>query len=1294
MPQPEASTVTLLFTDLANSAELLQRAGDERAQRIFQAHHRLLKRFVAAHGGREARWLGDGWIAVFASPADAVHCAVAMQLAARRRAADARLAIRVGLHIGETLRDETDYFGTAVVIARCLCGSGQAAQVVCSAQVCTQLADPHGFTFRDSGALAVAGLTEPVPSAEVMYQQDQPLALLTHTPFVGRAAELARLAARLQEVRVGSGGVLLLAGEPGIGKTRTLEECAETARTQGALVLWGRCYEGEAARPYGPFVEALSEYAHGADPDALCADLGLGAAPLARLVPALRERLPDIPEPVALQPDEERVRLLDACAQFLIALAARAPLVLVLDDLHWADAASVALLRHVARFAARHPLLLLGAYRDVDVTPQHPLADALGALPRETRCEHVALTGLGNNEVEELLEAVAYQKVPDAVVTGLTAETNGNPFFIREILLHLAEEGKIIRREGRWISSLTVDQLGIPHGVRHVILRRLGRLSESAKRLLSAAAGFSGSFRFDLAARVAALDEAAALDAIDEALAAQLLCTTGASDSFDFSHALVRHTLYAELSPPRQVRLHRQIAEAMEQVYGDPSASSGEAPSRCSGQAGAVERAGEIVRHYHQSASLPGAERGVPYGLAAAAQAESSAAFAETADYLRIVLDLLSEGDVRRPRLLCQLGVTLAFAQDAERALAVVREAAPLIEQTEGRVAAAEYLAGLLDPLFEGGFYPAAFEVARMGLGYVGDRRDTLWAPFAAIATIEREFADAESRITIDSPEREEIGELLTQLAPVPPGYAQTFIRRDRRPTVWDVGAGVFWRGEYRSSLPLLYEQAASHTKLGLIVSALNWWTVIARCHIALGDFALAHEALARATRLVERIPGPSARKSLLVHTEEQLRAALDEGWDQQMGVPGVPRPQRLPRDRAATDAAIARIHARMRRTEPALRRLSMAIPAIERAPGWADGYTRVVFDAAETLWLTERTDHIEIIEHNLRTKVIAPDFRYPMTDGRLALARLCALRGSYDEASEWFSKARVVLDEQGARPLRAIVDYDEALMFVRRGAAGDHERAEPLLTAALQQFHALGMPGWIQRADELRAPRVAAALDTVARQDGTGETSGSVVRTAPEVSATSIHASDVAVQHHEGDYWTLTYDGATGRLKDTNGLHYLAHLVCHPGQAFHVLNLMNDGCQGVSRGGGHENGAPLLDVRAKAEYRQRLKDLRAELEEAEQFNDGGRTERLRAEIEAITEQLAAAVGLGGRDRHAASAAERARSTVTQRIRAAIKKIHQRSPSLADRLARRVKTGTFCVYEPDPAHPIVWQLDQ
>src|SRR5262249_5954114 len=312
--------------------------------------------------------------------AEAVRCAIAMQQAARRRAAGERLSIRVGLNVGEVKREESDYFGTPVVIARHLCDRAEGGQILCSAVVPGLLVGQSAFTFRECGPIEINGLAAPVSACEVLYRGDQPTALLTHTPFVGRTNELARLAAKLQEVRAGHGGLAMLAGEPGIGKTRTLEEFAETARNAGAHLLWGRCYEGEAARPYGPFAEAIADHARAADAGALEADLGIGAAPLARVVSALRERLPGIPEPAALQPDEERVRLLDAAAQFLIALSARAPLVLVLDDLHWADGASIALLRHVARFAARHRLLLLGAYRDVEVGPSHPLFDALGAL--------------------------------------------------------------------------------------------------------------------------------------------------------------------------------------------------------------------------------------------------------------------------------------------------------------------------------------------------------------------------------------------------------------------------------------------------------------------------------------------------------------------------------------------------------------------------------------------------------------------------------------------------------------------------------------------------------------------------------------------------------------------------------------------------------------------------------------------------------------------------------------------------------------------------------------------------
>src|SRR5262245_3408220 len=646
-----SAPVTLLFTDLVNSTELLQRVGDERAQRIFQAHHRLLKDIVAAHGGQEVKWLGDGLMTVFASAADAVRAAVAMQQAARRRAVGERLALRVGLHAGEALREETDYFGTPVVIARRLCEQTRAGQILASGVVVGLLAGRQAFRFSEIGALDLTGLATPVTAYEVPYQQDEAAALLTVTPFVGRAAELSRLGQRLRDAGAGQGSGVLLEGEAGVGKTRTLEELAETARAEGAMVLWGRCYEGEAARPYGPFAEALTEYVRRAPAETLRADLGLGAAPLTRLVPELRERLPDLPEPVALQPDEERVRLLDAVAQGLLALAARAPTVVVADDLHWADHGTVAMLRHVARFARRGRLLVLGAYREVEIDGQHPLRDALGALPRETSYEQIALAGLDTAAVQELLAMITDQKVPPALVTAITQETSGNPFFIREVLLHLVEEGTLVREGGRWSAAVAVEAMRIPDTVRQVIERRLGRLGAPVRRLLDVAALFTETVRFDIAAQVAGLEESAALDALDEALAAQLLKSTPDPHAYEFTHALVRHTLYGALNAPRRVRLHRQIAEAMERVYG----------------ATAERYAGEIARQYHQSAALPGAERGVAYCLAAADGAERAGALEEVADALAMALALLPADDARRGRLLARRGRALASTKRASR---------------------------------------------------------------------------------------------------------------------------------------------------------------------------------------------------------------------------------------------------------------------------------------------------------------------------------------------------------------------------------------------------------------------------------------------------------------------------------------------------------------------------------------------------------------------------------------------------------------------------------------------------
>jgi class 3 adenylate cyclase/tetratricopeptide (TPR) repeat protein len=1289
--------VTLLFTDLVNSTELLQRVGDERAQRILRAHHRLLRDALAVHGGREEKWLGDGMMTTFSSAADAVRCAVTMQQTARRRAAGERLGLRVGLHVGEALREESDWFGTPVVLARRLCEGAQAGQILCSSLVVELLRGRQAFRFQELRPLELKGFAAAAPAYEVAYRPDDPAALLPQTPFAGRATELARLERRLEQARAGHGGVVMLVGEPGIGKTRTLEEVAETARAQGALVLWGRCYEGEAGRPYGPFAEALAEYARIVAPDALHADLRLGAAPLARLVPVLRERLPDIPEPVGLQPEEERVRLLDAVTQCLLAVAARTPMVLVLDDLHWADQGTVSLLRHVARFAPRGRLLVLGAYRDVEVDGAHPLADALGVLPRETTYEQLGLAGLDAAAVRELLEAVADQEVPQPLVDTITRETSGNPFFIREVLRHLVETGTLVREGGRWTARTAIEEMRLPDTVRQVIERRLGRLSDAARRLLEVAAAFTETVHFAVARRVAGLEEARALDALDEALGAQLLTPTVDPDRFDFAHALVRHTLYGAQSPPRQVRLHRQIAEAMEHIYG----------SRAS------EHATEIARHWHRSAGLPGAERGVPYCLAAAEQAERSAAFTDTAAHLRAALELLLASAPEHMRIQARLGLALVWALQFDDAVATARDAASRIAKAENPYAAADYLARVVIALDESGGELYAGPLARQGLEYVGERRDATWASLKVVDIIERESNDPSGLgMPLDTPERREIAAILEQ-APAPGSeYAPTIA--PARSTVFGLpilnfssraeiearhpdAARYVAVGQYRRGLRLHYDEATQNAHQGRIGNQVLVWTNISRLHIALGEFEQAREALQRSVALAEHLPESSRYTVAVLSAEDELRMATDEGWDTPLvnPGPGLNRALDLSWYRTTTQASIARTHARMGRVEQAIRRLSSVLPAIAGAPVWTEVYTRLVCDAAETLWLTERIDGIDVIERNLRAKVIEPDFHYVMMDGRLALARLCALQQGYDEAIDWFAKARAVLDEQGARPLRAIVDYDEALMYARRDCPGDRERALPLLNTALTQFRDIGMPGWIRRAEALCER---CQQDRSSPERRPEEAPPSAHTPSPTAAAPSM-PSGVCVFRREGEYWTIAYEDTVCRLKDAKGLHYLAQLLRHPGREFHVLDLVQGAGIGDRRSGAEERqpepsdqGLPILDERAKATYRQRLSDLREELAEAERFHDAGRTARAREEIDAITQQLAAGIGLGGRDRIAASAAERARTTVTQGIRSALKKIGDAIPALGDQLAPRIRTGAFCVYLPDAVHPISWTL--
>jgi class 3 adenylate cyclase/tetratricopeptide (TPR) repeat protein len=660
-----AQTVTILFTDLVGSTELLQRAGDEQAQRIFKAHHRLLREAVEAHGGHEVKWLGDGLMVAFDSTADAVKCAIAMQQASRRPTAGERLEIRAGLNVGEAFVDESDYFGTSVVIARRLCDSGGAGQIRAS-DIVVRLLDGRGdgIQTKDLGALDLKGITNPVPAVEIVYEHD-PMALLRRLPFVGRDAEYETMLKKLAEARNGRGSVILLAGEPGIGKTRLTEEFCEHA-SSGATVIRGNCYEGDVAAPFGPWTQALRSLLDETPDGELRDALGAAAPDIALVLPELRRRMPNLEAPPRLDPESERARLFDGVSTWLRRAAERKPLVIFFDDLHWCDRPSLALLEQVARNIANQRIVMVGTYRDVEVDRVHPLAQALAALRRMEHHERLAIKGMPREEIDDLLEAIEPSEesrpVRRVLAAVLARQTDGNPLFVREAITSLIESGKIVHEEGRWTSHVTsVDELGVPEGVREAIGRRLSRMSEGCNQMLARASAFTSGFTWEEIVAVSDDSEDELMDCLDEALGAQLLAERD-SGRYAFTHAMIRHTLYEEMSSPRRARLHRRVAESLEALY-----------------AGEVEsHLGELAAHY--MASVGGeAEKAIDYAIRAGKRAMEMVAWEEAAQHFQRALEAMPAegGDAERHgHVLLDLGEVLVYAGQTSEAVHAYRRAA------------------------------------------------------------------------------------------------------------------------------------------------------------------------------------------------------------------------------------------------------------------------------------------------------------------------------------------------------------------------------------------------------------------------------------------------------------------------------------------------------------------------------------------------------------------------------------------------------------------------------------------
>jgi DNA-binding SARP family transcriptional activator len=415
--------------------------------------------------------------------------------------------------------------------------------------------------------------------------------------FVGRERELAALADALGDVLSGNGRLVVVGGEPGIGKSRLVEELSRSAASNGAEIHWGRCWEEGGAPPYWPWVQVLRACVRERGVEQLADELGPGAAEVAELVPEVRQHLPALRVPPGpTDPKQARFRLFDTVSGFLTRASRTRPLVIVLDDLNWADQGSLLLLEFVARELGETRLLLVGTYRDMGLSRGHPLAQTLGELSRERHFERVLLRGLDHDDVACFVESACGFQPDLALVQAIHAQTEGNPFFVGEVVRLLRDEGALTPEASgapdRWSAR-------IPDGVREAVGRRLERLSPPCSSTLTVASVVGREFGLDqLAVLLGDLDDDALLEALDEALAAHLVEEVpGDVVRYQFTHALIQATLADELSRTRRARLHARIAETLEKLYGTEAAG----------------HATELAHHFGEAKSVLGTDRFVHY---------------------------------------------------------------------------------------------------------------------------------------------------------------------------------------------------------------------------------------------------------------------------------------------------------------------------------------------------------------------------------------------------------------------------------------------------------------------------------------------------------------------------------------------------------------------------------------------------------------------------------------------------------------------------------------------------------
>jgi class 3 adenylate cyclase len=677
----KVTTATVLFCDLVGSTAQRTSLGDDAADRLALALDRLLRGAVAAWHGRVVKSTGDGLMAVFDAASDAVSCAIAIQqqtdLRNRSVSSDERLLLRIGCSAGDVHYVANDCHGTPVVEAARLESAAETGAIYVSELVRLLVGSRGGHGFEAVGALDLKGLApvvtyrvpwerlgpaaEDVPSGTAVAPSVAPsrlplpgrLAVRPAGGVVGYDVEFRGAVDAIKRVVAGEGReILLISGEAGVGKSTFAAEVARQAYESGAGVLFGHCEE-DLATPYQMFGEALTQWVRHASDAELHAHIAGYGGDLVRVVPALATRVADLPPSRATDAETERFLLFASVVGLLSTLSERHPVVLVLDDLQWADKGSLLLLGHLAATDIAANVLVVGTFRDSELATADALRATLGVLYRHPSVHRIELDGLDDHGVVALLEAIAgYSLEHDDEISlahAVYRETDGNPFFVSQVLQHLVENGSLLQdASGRWVAAESFDAVLLPDSVREVIGGRVVRLGPSAGRVLSLAAVIGRDFDLALLAEAALTSEDEVLDLLDAAGAAALVReSSDTPGQYSFTHALIQHTLYEDLGPTRRARAHRQVAEALEDI--------------CGGKPGA--RVGELARHWTLATTQIDLAKAIGYSRQAGDAALRALAPSDALHYYERAAEMMEQSESDDTVLALDVAIGLGTAR-------------------------------------------------------------------------------------------------------------------------------------------------------------------------------------------------------------------------------------------------------------------------------------------------------------------------------------------------------------------------------------------------------------------------------------------------------------------------------------------------------------------------------------------------------------------------------------------------------------------------------------------------------